>query len=76
MKNLFNKIKDFFNKYKERIVNSIKFWLFTIMMSLGFWISYTFIWYSFGLPVANWSLWILYALATATECLYVWWVSR
>lgn len=76
MKSWFNKIKDFFSKRKDRIVNAIKFYLLTWMMSMGFWISYVFIWYALGLPIVNWGMWILLALAFASEWLYIKWLQN
>ena len=69
-------MKKWFIKHKDKIVNAIKFWLLTWMMFAGFWISYVFIWYALGLPIVNWALWILIALAFVSELLYLKWISN
>lgn len=64
------------NKLKEKIIAFIKVFLIISMMISGFWISYCFIWYLVGLPITNWSLITLYALACLTEYGYYRWVRE
>lgn len=61
---------------KENISNFIKVFLLVFMMMMGFWISYCFVCHFVGLPLTNWTLWICFALAVASECGYYRWLRE
>ena len=71
---LFKKI-DWRAKLKYAL-EAIKFHLFTIMMTLGFFLAYAFIADVIGLELTNLVLWICFGLAVVSEVLYIKWISN
>ena len=61
---------------KGRIIGWVKFILLVLSMTLGFWISYAFVWYAVGLPLKDWALWMLLAIAGLTEYGYCRWINE
>lgn len=64
------------NKIKENTVSIIKLWLLICMMINGFFITYAFIWFKVGLPLTNWALFLLFALACLSEGGYLSWAMK
>lgn len=61
---------------KERIINTIKFMIFTTTGVMGFWLIYMIIWFAIGLPQTNWAIWLLLALAFGSEYGFVTWLQN
>lgn len=57
-------------------LEAIKFALFTIMMTLGFYLAYAFIANAFSIELTNLVLWICFGLAAVSEFLYIKWISN
>jgi hypothetical protein len=55
----------------KKTLTILKTILFTVVMFVGFWTIYTMIWIIAGLTDANWALWMLAALAAASEYLFL-----
>lgn len=49
--------------------------LLILMMTLGFFISYAFILYAFGLELTDLVFWFCFGLALSSECLFIKWIS-
>lgn len=64
------------NNKKENIANFIKLFLLVYMMVNGFFITYSFVWAAFGLPITKWALALLYALAGLSEYGYYRWIRE
>ena len=62
------------NSKKKKIVNVIQMFLLVLMMLQGFFITYAVIWHEIGLPLTDWSFWLLYALACLSEYGYYRWI--
>jgi hypothetical protein len=69
-------MKKKWSEWKDRIVNAIKFTIFTVTGIVGFFFIYTMIWLGVRIPFADWSLWVLFALAMLSEWLFVKWLSN
>ena len=61
---------------KRNIIKWIKFYLLAVMMSLGFYVSYAFVWCVLGFELTTLVLYILAALGLLSELAYIKWVSR
>lgn len=61
---------------KTHWVSLVQFQLLTLMMTMGFYLTYCLIWLSVGLPQTEWALFILALVAAGTEWAYLWWVKR
>lgn len=61
---------------KEKIVNVVKLFLLIFMMTNGFFLTYCFLWYTLGLDITTWAMWVLYALAGLSEFGYIKLVSN
>ena len=61
---------------KENIVNWLKVVVLVSAMTMGFWIIYAFVWDAVGLPLTNWALWLLLAVAGLTEYGYSRWIRE
>lgn len=59
------KIKNILNK----ALSVLKTAVFLLIMFMGIWAIYSMIWLGFGLPDANWAMWLLAALAFVSEYL-------
>ena len=60
----------------KNIVNGIKFFLLTFMMTAGFFLSYTFVAYSImNHQLTDTVQWICFGLAVVSEFLYIKWVT-
>ena len=72
--NLFKKIN--WKAKLKYVLEAIKFYLFILMMTLGFFLVYAFIADVIGLELTNLVLWICLGLAAVSEFLYVKWISN
>lgn len=61
---------------KRKIVDAVKVFVGLFMMSIGFWMSYVFIWFAVGLPLTDWTSWICLALGLLSHRVYMWWLGR
>ncbi len=61
---------------KDNIVNGLKIIVLLLAMIMGFWIIYAFVWYAVGLPLTDWALWLLLAIAGLTEYGYCRWIRE
>lgn len=59
---------------KEHIIKAVQFFLFAFMMTMGFHLTYTILWNAIGLPLTDWTLWILAALSLLSEFGYMKWM--
>ena len=64
------------SKVKDRIINIIRFIIFTVVMLVGFWAVYVVLWKALGFPVTNNALWVLFVQAVISETLFIKWFSR
>lgn len=70
------KLKKLWANTKDDFIYGLKFAICVSMMTLGFWISYAFIWFSLGHPATDTMLYSLFGFALASECLYISWVKN
>ena len=61
---------------KDNIINFLKVFLLVISMTMGFYLIYVYIWFIVGLPLTNWALWLLVAVACLTEYGYYKWIRE
>ena len=61
---------------REKIDAIIKISMLISSMTTGFWLWFSFIWCAIGLPLENWSLWLLAGLAGLAEYGYVMWLKE
>ena len=64
------------SKVKDRIINIIRFIIFTVVMLVGFWAVYVVLWKALGYPVTNNALWVLFVQAVISETLFIKWFSK
>ena len=64
------------SKVKDRIINIIRFIIFTVVMLVGFWAVYVVLWKALGFPVTNNALWVLFIQAVISETLFIKWFSK
>ena len=64
------------NKVRDRIINIIRFIIFTVVMLVGFWAVYVVLWKVLGFPVTNNALWVLFIQAVISETLFIKWFSK
>lgn len=64
------------SKVKDRIINIIRFIIFTVVMLVGFWAVYVVLWKVLGFPVTNNALWVLFVQAVISETLFIKWFSK
>lgn len=64
------------SKVKDRIINIIRFIIFTVVMLVGFWAVYVVLWKVLGFPVTNNALWVLFIQAVISETLFIKWFSK
>lgn len=64
------------SKVKDRIINIIRFIIFTVVMLVGFWAVYVALWKVLGFPVTNNALWVLFIQAVISETLFIKWFSK
>lgn len=64
------------SKVKDRIINIIRFIIFTVVMLVGFWAVYVVFWKALGFPVTNNALWVLFVQAVISETLFIKWFSK
>lgn len=60
---------------KDNFINGLKIMILITSMTMGLWIIYAMLWNAVGLPVVDWSLWLLFAFAICSEVLYIKWIS-
>lgn len=70
------KLKELWSKAKYQVIDIIKFLIFTITGIMGFWAIYGMIWIANGLPTSNQVMWVLFALAMASEWFFFKWLTR
>ena len=63
-------------KVRDRIINIIRFIIFTVVMLVGFWAVYVVLWKVLGFPVTNNALWVLFIQAVISETLFIKWFSK
>ena len=61
---------------KDNIINALKIFLFLFVMTMGFYLIYAYIWFIVGLPLSNWALLLLLAVAGLTEYGYFRWICE
>ena len=54
-------------KVRDRIINIIRFIIFTVVMLVGFWAVYVVLWKALGFPVTNTAMWVLLIQAVISE---------
>ena len=64
------------SKVKDRIINIIRFIIFTVVMLVGFWAVYVVLWKVLGFPVTNNALWVLFIQAIISETMFIKWFSK
>lgn len=64
------------SKVKDRIINIIRFIIFTVVMLVGFWAVYVVLWKVLGFPVTNNALWVLFIQAVISETMFIKWFSK
>lgn len=64
------------SKVKDRIINIIRFIIFTVVMLVGFWTVYVVLWKVLGFPVTNNALWVLFIQAVISETMFIKWFSK
>lgn len=64
------------SKVKDRIINIIRFIIFTVVMLVGFWAVYVVLWKALGFPVTNNALWVLFVQAVISETMFIKWFSK
>ena len=64
------------SKVKDRIINIIRFVIFTVVMLVGFWAVYLVLWKALGFPVTNNALWVLFIQAVISETMFIKWFSK
>lgn len=62
------------NDMKDRIIDTIKFFLLLYTMSMGFFLTYAFLFALIGFELTNSLMWISVGLALLSELAYVHWV--
>lgn len=63
-------------KVRDRIINIIRFIIFTVVMLVGFWAVYVVLWKALGFPVTNNASWVLFVQAVISETLFIKWFSK
>lgn len=63
-------------KVRDRIINIIRFIIFTVVMLVGFWAVYVVLWKVLGFPVTNNALWVLFIQAVISETMFIKWFSK
>ena len=63
------------DKFAARI-NWLKVFILLFAMTMGFFLAYAFIWHIVGLPLTDWALWLLLAIAGLTEYGYYRWIRE
>lgn len=64
------------SKVKDRIINIIRFIIFTVVMLVGFWAVYVVLWKALGFPLTNNALWVLFVQAVISETMFIKWFSK
>ena len=64
------------SKVKDRIINIIRFIIFTVVMLVGFWAVYVVLWKVLGFPVNDTALWLLFVQAVISETMFIKWFSK
>ncbi len=64
------------SKVKDRIINIIRFVIFTVVMLVGFWAVYLVLWKALGFPVTDNALWVLFIQAVISETMFIKWFSK
>lgn len=60
---------------KDKIINWLKLGLLIFTMVSGFYFIFAGIWYTVGLPLTDWALFLMAVLAGLAEWAYIKWVS-
>ena len=63
-------------KIRDRIINIIRFVIFTVVMLVGFWAVYVALWKVLGFPVTTNALWVLFIQAVVSETMFIKWFSK
>ncbi len=61
---------------REKIDAILKISMLISSMTTGFWLWFSLTWYAIGLPLENWSMWLLAGLAGLAEYGYWVWLSE
>lgn len=75
-KDIKTKVREWWTKHKENIVDVIKFTIMNAMMSFGFFLTLSMLWNAFNLPFDNWAMWLLFILAVGVERLFLKWLAN
>lgn len=73
MKNSKKKIN--WQEVKERVIDALKFMIFTVTGLMGFWAVYCILWNIIGLPTSVTALWVMFGQALVSEILFVRWLN-
>ena len=63
-------------KVRDRIINIIRFIIFTVVMLVGFWAVYVVAWKALGFTVYDTALWLLFVQAIISETMFIKWFSK
>ena len=63
-------------KVRDRIINIIRFIIFTVVMLVGFWTVCVVLWKVLGFPVNDTALWLLFVQAVISETMFIKWFSK
>lgn len=75
-KEIGTKVKEWWQKHKEDVVDITKFFIMNVMMTFGFFLTLAMIWVSFNGPTDDWAMWLLFALALGAERLFLHWLAN
>lgn len=64
------------SKVKDRIINIIRFIIFTVVILVGFWAVYVVTWKALGFTVNDTALWLLFVQAIISETMFIKWFSK
>ena len=70
------KLKAWCLKNKEAVDMGAKYIIFTYATTMGFWLTYSLIWITAGLPDNNWALWSMFVLSIITEWAFTKWLNN
>lgn len=62
-------------KYKDEIINGVQFFTMLYTMTMGFWFTYLWAWFKFGLPIEWWAVATTMALALLSVFGFCQWVT-
>lgn len=61
---------------KEKFLNSVKAAILAIVMLVGFWAVYIFMWYELKFPITDAAMWLLFLQAVVSEAFFFKWAIK